>query len=410
MSITLDRRTVRLHRLSFLAEDGEYVIGRTDIDSYGVFPADGAALLQELQAGRSIHEAADWYASTYGQPVDMDEFLDTLTELDFVRDEGDGDDDPSSGITPRVPWQRLGRALFSPLAWLAYAALVVTAVAVCVADPRLAPRGANVFFTEYRLVIELTILFGQIPLTLVHELFHVLAGRRLGLRSRLRLSQRLYFLVFETALDGLVAVPRRKRYLPMLAGMVADVLVIATLTLVAAATRGADGEPSLLGAVSLALAFTTLLRIAWQFYFYLRTDVYYLITTVLGCVDLQTTTRELLRNRLNRLLGRPDRLVDESRWHPRDRRTARWYAPLAVAGYAISTAMLVVVFVPLTWRFLGDAVRAVVADGSAGTAQFWDSAALLALTFGQVVLAAALALRDRRRRTADANRRKGERA
>ena len=38
--------------MSFLADRGEVVIGRTDIDSYAVFPEDGAALVRELQAGR----------------------------------------------------------------------------------------------------------------------------------------------------------------------------------------------------------------------------------------------------------------------------------------------------------------------------------------------------------------------
>ena len=45
-----------------------------------------------------------------------------------------------------------------------------------------------------------------------------------------------------TALDGLVAVPRRKRYLPMLAGMLLDVLVVCGLTLGAAGLRGSDED------------------------------------------------------------------------------------------------------------------------------------------------------------------------
>jgi len=37
---------LRFHPLSFLDEgDGDVLIGRSDIDSYGVFPADGAVLL-----------------------------------------------------------------------------------------------------------------------------------------------------------------------------------------------------------------------------------------------------------------------------------------------------------------------------------------------------------------------------
>ncbi|MGI8807223.1 MAG: hypothetical protein ACR2KK_05190 [Acidimicrobiales bacterium] len=395
MSLAVDGERLRFHTLSFLDEGGEYVIGRPDIDSYGVFPPDGAELVRQLQAGRTVPQAAAWYEQAYGERVDLDEFLTTLHELEFLRADGDEEGVLADG-RQAVRWQRLGQLLFSRPAWVLYGCLVALTLALCIRDPGLTPSRQNIFFTRSLLVVELTLFGGQLPLTLVHELFHVLAGRRLGIRSRLRLSHRLYFLVFETVLDGLVAVPRRRRYLPMLAGMVADVLVMSGLTVIAAATRNADGDVSLLGGICLALAFTTLLRIAWQFYFYLRTDVYYLITTVLGCVDLHTTTKELLRNRLNRLLGRIERVVDEERWHPRDRRVARWYAPLAVAGYAISIAMFLLVFLPLMWRFMDTAITNVFLVGAGSSGQFWDSAGVLALTVAQLALVVGLALRERR--------------
>src|SRR3954465_6287963 len=91
---------VRLHPLTFLPEHGEVVIGRTDIDSYAVFPEDGAALLRELQDGRTPAQAADWYADRYADRVDIDEFLGTLRELDFVTEE------PAPPVVAPVGWQR----------------------------------------------------------------------------------------------------------------------------------------------------------------------------------------------------------------------------------------------------------------------------------------------------------------
>jgi hypothetical protein len=59
------------------------------------------------------------------------------------------------------------------------------------------------------------------------------------------------------------------------------------------------------GSVALAFAYMTLLRLAWQFFFYLQTDLYYVVVTVLGCVDLQSTARRVLRARLGRSLAVP---------------------------------------------------------------------------------------------------------
>ena len=279
---------VALHPLTYLDEGGEVVVGRPDIDSYGLFPPEGAALLRHLAAGTPASAAARWYASTYGEQVDIADFLVTLDELRFlVKDREDAE---TGGVVP-PRWQRLGRWAFSPVAWACYLSLLAGAIAAMAAFPRLIPHTGNLYFTRYLTVLALVLFLGQFPFVLLHEGFHMLAGRRLGLRSSMRLGRRLYYLVFETTMDGLVAVPRRQRCLPLLAGMLADLLVIAALTLVAYATLGPGGRVSLLGGICLALAFTAVLRFGWQFCFYLRTDLYYLAVTVLGCVDLQAAAQ-----------------------------------------------------------------------------------------------------------------------
>ena len=131
---------LQFHPLSFLDEgDGDVLIGRIDIDSYGVFPADGAALVRELQTGRSREDAAAWYRENYGEDVDIGEFVDTLEELQLLRDSSAAAAAASS-TAPAVRWQRLGRAVFSPVGLLLYLGLLTAAVAASVADPRLVPR------------------------------------------------------------------------------------------------------------------------------------------------------------------------------------------------------------------------------------------------------------------------------
>lgn len=389
---------VRLHRLRFLREGGDVVVGRVDIDSYVILPPDGAALLEELIAGHTPAEAACWYARTYGESVDIDEFLDTVGELGFLREDEDPAPEP-----PPVRWQRAGRLLFSAPAWWCYAILLLVAAGAVLADDRVLPTRHHLIFTHYLVVVEVVLFAGQLPLTLLHEAFHVLAGRRLGLPTRLTIGRRLYLLVFETAIDGLVVVPRRQRYLPMLAGMLADLLGMAALITVAFVTRPPGGELGLLGRICLALAFTSVMRFTWQFYFFLRTDIYHLVTSLLGCVDLHTVSGELLRNSVNRLLGRRDRLFDESRWHPRDRRVARFYAPLHAVGYTLAMGMLVFVGIPLTWRLLHTAAHT-PRSGTAGLASLLDAVVLLTLNLGQLGFALVLFIRDRRRTTADSGR------
>jgi hypothetical protein len=374
-----------VYPLTYLDEGDEVTVGRTDANTFAVLPVDGAALLRQLANGMSPRQGKQWYAEQYGEDVDIDEFLAVLDELELLAPAN------TQPVAPaRIRWQRLGRAMFSPVAWACYAVLLVAAVVVVVRQPELAPRYQNLFFTRYLVLLELGIYLGQLPLILVHEAFHALAGRRLGLPSRLRIGRRLYFVVFETALDGLVVMPRRRRYLPMLAGMIADVLIIAALTLVAATLLRSDPA---VGRYLLALAFGTVLRLAWQFYFFLRTDIYYLIVTALGCVDLHTVARAMLVNRLHRLLGRTERLVDEATWHPRDRAAARWYSWLVLVGYTFMIVVAAVALIPAVVRMISIFLSQL--EGTSSALGVADALVFLGLNLAQFAIAGALAVRAR---------------
>jgi len=387
-------RCVLLHPLVYLEDGDETTIGRPDIDSYAVFPADGAQLVRRLAAGDTPAEAARWYEQTYGEPTDVEHVVAAMTELGFVRD-----GDQAETEIAAVRWQRLGRAAFHPVAWVAYGLLLGWAAVTMVRAPDLRPTYADLFFCPYYTVIVVALFVGAMPLALLHEAFHALAGRRLGIRSRMRMSRRLYYIVLETALDGLVAVPRRKRYLPILAGLVADVLVIAILVIVAGYTRSPDGTLPLLGRLCQAFTFATVLRVVWQFFFYLRTDIYMLITTVLGCTDLHGSARNLLENRVRRWLRRPP-VAGPPASGAVDRRAARWYSWFIVIGYSFSIATLLLAVIPASYQIFAGVIHRL--SGSGNWAQNLDAVLFLALTLPQIAFTIWLGVRERRQRAAAA--------
>jgi hypothetical protein len=390
-SLDLDQ-PLRLHPLTFLPEGEEVTVGRPDINSYGMFPAEGAELIKMLADGQSPNAVSQWYAEKFGETLDMGEFLELLDEFEMLVKEGE-----QAAVVPTGPvrWQRLGQALFSPVAWAVYGLLVVAAVVAIIRTPAMMPTYHDMFFTNSLVILTLTLFIGQMPWILLHESFHALAGRRLGLSSTLSISRRLYFLVFETSLDGLVAVPRRKRYLPMLAGMVMDVLVISVLILVAAFLQN-NSVQHLIGQILLAMAFATILRLTWQFYFFLRTDLYYLAITVLGCVNLQVVAKQMMRNRFNRMLGRTDKLIDEETWHPRDRQVGAWYSWLMVVGYVVALGLLAWQIAPALIQIVKIAITKITVAHS--LLNVGDVVLFIILNFGELIIAGALAVYGYRRR------------
>jgi hypothetical protein len=402
---------VVLHPLTFVRDGDEVVVGRPDVESYAVFPLDGAELLRRLVDGTSPAEAAAWYERTYQEPVDVEDFLGTLRELGFAEDAPD----PSAGPPPEprldlsagpgapaaagggsgaVRLQWLGRALFSPVAAVLYGALIAVAAVVLWRLPQLLPAPSHVFFTRSLVAVQLTLLVAELPLLFLHESAHVLAGRRLGLTSRLGIGRRLYFIVFETTLTKLLSVPRRKRYLPLLAGILADIAVFCVLVLVAAATRLPDGSVSFAGRLALALAYLTVIRVAWQFLFFLETDAQHLLATAIRVTDLRGMTAGYLRGWFWRRLRRPERAGPPPYLSVRDRAVLRWFGPLTLVASVLLTLLALTAAVPVLVHYV---VRIGTGLGSGGTgADFWNAAVALLLAVAQFGVLALVTARDRR--------------
>jgi hypothetical protein len=380
---------LELHDLSFVGEGDEVVVGRLATGSYAVFPADGAELLRHIAAGMPLSQASAWYEQRFGEPVDVGEFATTLTELGFVREAGVG-----PGPVRPVRLRRLGRAVFSPAAWACYGAVMALWLAVALRTSAILPHPAQIFFTGSLAVIQVVVTFGQVPLLFLHEGFHALAGRRLGLPTRMGISNRLTYIVFETQLNGLMSVPRRARYLPFLAGLLCDSVVFCALGLAAELTRQGNGAFPLAGRVCLALAFTVALRMAWQFQLYLRTDLYYVFATALNCYDLHDASTALLRNRVWGALGRPRRLTDEQQWTERDRRTGAFYGPFIILGILVMVFMATFASFPVLREYSATIARGLAA--APWSIHFWD--ALVSLAFNAAQIMALIVLRHRKRR------------
>lgn len=384
-----NERVLDFHPLSFVPEGDDVVVGRVDTGSYAVLPVDGAELLRRLSDGLEPAQAAQWYESTFGEPVDIDDFVDSLGELGFVRTAAEAVVVPKA---PRLQW--LGRALFSPVAWLCYLALLISWMVFALPHGDIRPSSSQLFFTSSVLAVQLTVMLGQLPFIFLHESFHVLAGQRAGLSSKLNISNRFTFVVIETQSNGLLSLPRRRRYLPFLAGMVFDLIAVSVLDLIAQLSRHSDGSLSPAGKLCLAFSFAVLTRIAWQFLLYLKTDLYFVLAAALNCHDLHDASTALFMNRIWRLLRRDNRLVDESQWTSRDLRVGRWYGWFLAVGLLTMAGVTCFVTVPVLVTFVHRV--AVGLTAGAATVRFWDALLFVSLNVLQFALPAYLARRKRR--------------
>jgi hypothetical protein len=385
-----------------IAFDGdECVIGRPELGLYVAVPIPGGVLLGALQDGASLDEATARASEAAGQEVDGTGFLEGLAEAGVLADVGA---EPDGAPGRRIRWiegvsPRVARPFFGKMAWLGYGLAAVTAVGLLLFRPDLRPAFEDAFFLEDPVLSVLAFLPIAVLLGAAHEAWHWLAGRAIDVPAVFRVSRRGIFLVFETDLSQLAAVPRRRRYGPFLAGMALDTVLLA-VTLGARALYRAEllALPPVVDRLLAVVVLTQVMSVVWQWAaVFLRSDGYAVLANLLRCHNLYRATWLTVKDRLFRLGD--DEAAEFAEISPHDRKVAAWFAVIYLAGITVTSWLTVTFGLPFLVSMLAWAVTNL--RGLAITSlPFWESLALLGLVVVQYGVPLVLAVRERKLRKA----------
>jgi hypothetical protein len=361
--------------LSVVPEGDEFVVGDPGSGTFVVLPAVAVRVIELLRSGLAVGAVA----AELDEDVDVADFADSLLELGFAS-VGEATVDEEAAAPSRL------RHWFSPAAWVVYAACALGAIACFAVRPGLFPRASDIFFldTPVRSLAALTAI--TYAFAAAHEVCHWLAARAVGVRARITVSRRLYFLVLEIDLTGLWSLPRRRRYSALLAGMAFDFVVLFPL-LVAQLMVGPSRPLA-------ALTFVEFAALMSQVWIFARTDVYALFVTATGCVNLFRVNQLMVRRALRRLT--PEQAGELAESHERDVAVARWYRWIYLAGLAAAAWFFVAYFAPASFRLL-EWLGGSVAHSGPSSEHFWEALVFGLLIFSPRVLTLAVAARDLRR-------------
>jgi putative peptide zinc metalloprotease protein len=409
-------------------EGDEFMVGRPEINSFIYLPPEGVALIEFLEQGMTLEETQTAYNERYGEVPDVADLVDGLNQVGFVmRILGSGEEipvDPSPEAAPAQPpapgghfaWiaPRTAARFFSrPLLWI-YGAYILGALVVLALRPHLFPSGADQFFLGVSLVVSILSLtfYGWIHM-FIHEFAHLLAARSVGVPAHLSLGRRLMTPVALTDMSAIYAAAPEQRYLPYLAGMLFDLIAMATFTYLLALS---DWGVILIPAVAYGFLKAILARISiafsFQFRLPLRTDLYYVVANWLRARNLQTDTLGFLGNLRDRLLRRKPR-YDLSGVPAREMWMIRTYAPILLAGLGLYWVFFVYFTVPFLAKTFPVAFRAVAAGPAKSPLSFADGAiflVMMAVEWGWLLYVTIRDWRAGRRQQAVAGGRVDERA
>lgn len=388
-----------------VAHDGdEHVLGRPDLGIYVTVPAAGAVFVAALQAHASVPEATARASAEAGSEVDGEDFLVGLRAAGLLEPPSAAAAPGARGLprTRQIRWiegvsPATARRLFGRAAWTCYTAAAVSVAVTLVARPDLRPNYEHALWLPDPILSAITLTLIAWATTALHEVWHWLAGRAIGVPAAFRISFRGIILVFETDVSQLVTLPRRRRYGVFLAGSAVD-LTVAALALALRLTHQ-DGLVPLPAWLDRLLAAIVLLQLYRTFLqgtlLFLRTDGYAVLANALRCHDLYRATWLTTKRRLWRLTD-PE-ATELATISPHDRRVARWFG----FGYLASVAAMVWLAFAFILPFLvrvGDWVAEHLRNPVPASPAFWESVAILVIVIGQYGVLPLLALREWRLR------------
>jgi putative peptide zinc metalloprotease protein len=408
---------VSVHPFTRQLENGEMIIGRPDTGVFLALPVEAVEVLDQLAEGRTVGEVQRQFQQTHGELLDMDDFLGYMESKGLLHA---NDNSPgrlrasASGTAAAAPApvryhftnipQSLAQRLFGAPALALYGLVIALGLVIAFLEPDLVPDKTAMYFGEDRTLKTFVLLLISYVTVFNHEMGHLVAARARGVSTRLGISHRLWFLVAESDLTGLWGIAKRQRYLPLLAGPLADAVTSALLLVALYADhRGWLVLAPSWRQLAAAIFFVLVMRIVWQCFFFVRTDFYYVVTNVFNCRNLLKDTEGFLRNWAAGLLGR-ERPVDLSKIPPAEMRVIHAYSVVWVLGRVLAYWLLLFVSIPFVIHYYEELLEALRNGWSGHEYNFLDALFMALLSVIPFLLGMGLWIRNLavswRRRTA----------
>jgi putative peptide zinc metalloprotease protein len=340
---------LRLHPLTYRdGDDGpdDVVVGRPALGEFVELPRVGADAVRLLGAGLAVGAVEERIAERHGVDLDVAELAEALVDLGFVSTvDGDPVSDPAeSRPASHLPWlaARHVRWLFGRTATAVWLMVVAAAGVTWWHRPELLPDAADFYWTPY---VGLAVLVSTAMFSVsasVHELMHLAAARSYGAPARIGFSTRLHYLVVQTDVTAIWAVPRRHRYRVYLAGLRWDSFAVCVAALLVAHA----GLPAAADRLLAAFMVVVLVSMMLQTQVYLRTDLYYVLMEWLRGRNLYQDGLAYVRHLARRALRRPS--ADPTVNLPaRERRGVRSYAVFMACGCVVALGSFALFGLPI---------------------------------------------------------------
>lgn len=267
---------------------------------YEMTPASVDAI-EAIQSGMSIGEIEANLKRKYpDEEIDMKQFVSDLVESGLVI-EIDGQTIEAERMEVEEEGERkefrafhfVGKFLFQTPFLFVYVAALIFSIWILITRPEYGPKPISMLIVNSMTVNVLVWAGTSLFLLALHEFHHFLAARAFKVPSKYDIGHRFYFLVLETQMTDVWKLEPGKRIIIYLAGLMNDVTMLA----LSMALRIMFPEMNYMLYSILDLAtFYLVIMIAFQACAFMKTDLYYVVETISGHLNLHERAMQWLKS------------------------------------------------------------------------------------------------------------------
>lgn len=373
IEITLNS-IVDCSHLTIQPEGDEFSIGDPGMGEFLRVPEVAVDVVRQLDGKRSLQSVKEEIDHKYEEDVDVVDFVATLEDCQLVYSIDNQVLYAELRKQANPALHKLGLVFFNKFAVSFYAVCLVLLVGMLAANVELIPTYRDMFVFESIGLSGLVLLLVGWILTIIHEFGHLLAASKEKIPAKIRLNLRMIWLVAETDMTGLWSKPKSARYLPFLAGMAWDVVLILACMVIQVLSPN-----ELVVALSRMVAFICMYSFVWQFIIFLRTDIYYVVANWRNSSAMHEHGLLFLRKTFMR--------KDERAWSGLpdfEKVNAKWFGFLYIIGGVIGLGLFVYIQVPAFFYMINHVFTSLTAY-TISDYLYWDGLLVLAVLVIQLI-------------------------
>lgn len=375
MKMTIDQNTiVDCTHLSKQPDGEEYTIGDPHTGEFLRVPEVAVDVIEQLDGHKTIAEATNDLKRKYDEDIDVIDFVNTLLDFNLVLSVNGKLLNPQVKRDPNRILVQLGSIFYSKPFLLLYIFSFFGVIYLLLTHSDLLPHYKDIFVYKAVGLSTLNLMIVTYSLIIIHEFGHVLAAAKENVISHIRLNLRMVFLVAETDMTGLWSRPKSKRYVPYLAGMAWDVIIILVCLLLQLYSN-----IQIVIDYSKLIVYITIVKFIWQFIIYLRTDIYYVVSNWKNTSALHENGIMYLRKKF--LKKEVPLWKDLPKY---EQKNAVWFGYLYLIGAFIAVGQFLFFRLPPSVYGMTIVIKSLTTKGLYSY-YFWDSMIVLGVTVIQLI-------------------------